>query len=221
MITIITVLGVLGIFIQIISRKSDKNDKPLYLVVSQYLVMFLIVVLSGYSQLESSRKESEYKQAKLELDVLSRVSEHYFPVMESIIKIQNNFLTIKNYIDFEKAKKSNPEIASAFNWNKRVSKNQILELEEGKIAFQKIQSIAVEIVKLNMEYEEILPQKTVVWASNTLKIQFNDLGVYFDPFAPYGEQPKNSVLEYSYNTGKAFGLVMGRIKRAVNIIKEK
>ncbi|MCF6210878.1 MAG: hypothetical protein L3K24_09495 [Gammaproteobacteria bacterium] len=221
MIILITVLGVLGIIIQISSRKINEHEKPTYLVILQFVVMLMIVILGSYSQYESSKKESAYKQASLEIDVLSKVSEHYLPVMESIIKIQNNFLTMNNYLDFEKAKKNSPELAHVFNWHKTASENQISELEEGKLAFQEIQNIAVEIVKLNMEYEGVLPKKTVIWASNTLKIPFNNIEAYFDPFAPLGEKPKKSVLEYSRDTGEAFGLVIGRIKHAVAIIKEK
>jgi hypothetical protein len=68
-------LGVIGIIVQFITRKMKENEKPLYIVATQYVVMILIILLSTYSQIDSSAKDKKYKQAKLKIDVLSKVSQ--------------------------------------------------------------------------------------------------------------------------------------------------
>ena len=216
---VIMILGIIGIIIQFISRKMQENEKSQYIVVAQYVVMLLIVLLGAYSQIVTSAKDKEYRQAKLEIEVLCKVSKHYQSAMKNTIRLQNNFLSIKNYLSFEKSKKDNREFSDLINWQKVASEKHISELNAGKAAFQAIQSIAANILRLSIEYEGILPAETVAWANTTLKVRFNDIETYFDPFSPIGCKPKASVLEYIKSTGEAFGVVIGRIRNAVNVIK--
>jgi hypothetical protein len=52
----------------------------------------------------------------------------------------------------------------------------------------------------------------------TLSLKFEDIEQYFDPYAPIGKSPNKSVLSYHKKTGKAFGLVLGKIRAASNVL---
>ena len=215
----IMVIALVGIVVQFATRKIKEEKKPGYLVSIQYGTMILIVVLGAYSQYMSSVKEEEYRVAKLKIDVLSNISKQMLPVFEDMITIQNNFITVKNYLSYQKAKKNFPELPHVVNWRKDVSKKQIAALHSAKNAFHKIQSIAAEIIKLAIEYDELVPQKTLDWASATIKMKFEDIEMYLDPYASVGNLPAVSVISYFKKTGEAFGVVIGQIKLAVHTIR--
>jgi hypothetical protein len=212
-------LGILGVVLQFLARTMEEKDKPGHLVFAQYAVMISVVVLGAISQLESSKKEQVYKSAQLEIDVLSEVSQHFYPVLENMIKIQNDFLTVRNYLSYQKAQKEYPEYAEMLNWYSFASEHHKSELEAVKGALKEVKLVAAEILKLDVEYEGVVPSNTVAWAKETIAIKFEDIDEYFDPYAPVGEEPKTSVLEYADRTGRAFGVVIGRIRNSAVTIK--
>ena len=216
---VIMIIAIASVVVKLVSRTKKENEKSLFLVSLEYGLMLLIIILGSYSQYVSYSKDKQYKIARLELDVLPKVSEYYLPVFEALLDIQNNFLTVKNYLSYEKAKKNNPDLAVAINWHKDASKKQIRELDAAKDSFQKIKSIAAEIIKIGIEYEGVLPEEILEWARTTLKIDFENIEEYLDPYTPIGSMPKPTVVSYFRKTGEAFGYVIGRVKRSVNVIQ--
>jgi len=219
MMVIIATLAIVSIVIQFLSRKIKEEEKPLCLAIIQYGIMITITILSAYSQIDSVKKENIYKYAQIELQILSKVSQYFYPVIMNIIEIQNNFVVVKNYLSFKKAKRSNPEISSMIDWYKIANKQQRKQLEKTKKAFHNIKYAASEILKLSMEYGDIIPEKTIKWAQKTVTMRFEEIDKYFDPYAPIGEYPKNSVIFYIKETGEAFGVVIGKIRRSTETIK--
>lgn len=216
----IIMLGLIGVVILFFTRKMQENEKPQYIVSIQYASMALVIILGGYSQYQSSQEDKKYKQATHEVAVLSQVSENFLPIIDNITKIQSKMLVVKNYLSYEKAKKEHPDLAVALNWQKDAGESRASELNEAKEAFKNIKSIAAEIVKVNIEYEEIIPTETLEWANFTLSLNFEEIERYFDPYAPIGGPPNESVLMYHENTGKAFGLVIGKIRAASDVLKQ-
>lgn len=214
------ILGLVGVIIIFYTRKMKENKKPVFIVSIQYISMALVIILGGYSQYQSSQEDKKYKQATLEVSVLSKVSEYFLPVINNMAKIQNEILVVKNYLSFEKAKKEHPELAVAINWQKEAGALRVAELNKAKESFENIKSIAAEIIKANIQYENIIPKETIEWANFTLNIEFEEIEKYFDPYAPIGGMPNKSVLMYQENTGKAFGLVIGKIRAASNVLKQ-
>jgi len=214
------ILAILGIIVQFYSRKMRESEKPKHLVWIQYSAMILITVLSAYSQFDASQKNQAYKSAKLEIDVLSKISEKYTDVLEELFKIQNNFLIVKNWLSFEKARRENPDLAEVIDWYRVASEQQLSEMESVKESLIELKQIAANVIKLGIEYEGLIPNEVLVWANTTLEMRLENIVSYLDPYAPIGKQPKASVINYMNLTGKAFGLVIGNIKRAVNTIQE-
>lgn len=215
----IMILGLIGVVILYFTRKMQENEKPQYIVSVQYVSMALVVILSGYSQYQSSKEEKKFKIATHEVAVLSQVSEKLIPLIDNIAKVQNKIWVVKNYLSFEKAKKEHHELAIAFNWHKIAGESRVAELYEAKEAFKNIKFIAAEIVKLNIEYQGIVPAETLKWANFTLNLSFEEIDQYLDPYAPIGESPNKSVLMYHKKTGKAFSLVIGKIRAASDLLE--
>jgi len=213
------IIAMASVAIKLVNRKTIENEKPLIVVFLEYAFMFLIIILGSYSQYAAFGKDKQYKAAQLELDVLPKVSKYYLPVFESLVDIQNNFLTVKNFLSYERAKKRNPGLSSVIHWRKDASKKQIRELDEAKKSFRNIKSIAAEIIKIGIEYEGVLPEQIQEWAGTTLKIDFENIEAYLDPYAPVGDTPKPTVVNYFRKTGEAFGHVIGKIRHSVNIVQ--
>ncbi len=220
MINLISImLALLGVGILYYTRKMQEKDKPKYIVVTQYVAMALIIIMSAYSQYESSKNDEAYKNAVHEIAVLSKVSEYFLPVMNDMKNIQNSMLSVKNYLSFERAKIEHPDFASAINWEGVAAESHLQELQSARDSFERIKLVAAEVVKLNIEYESVLPNVTLGWASLTLNMKFSEIEEYFDPYAPVGKLPKETVIAYHENTGKAFGEVIGRVRVASDVIK--
>lgn len=91
--------------------------------------------------------------------------------------------------------------------------------KNAKNAFSDIQDIAARIIQIHLEHTGVLPEKSIAWANKTLGMQFIDVEIYFDPYSPMGENPKEAVVTYYKETGEIFGLIMGEINKASMIIK--
>jgi len=208
----LVIFGVLGIILQFITRKQEEKEKSIVIVLLQYLTMLSIVVIGFYSQIDSSKKDKDYKQAVYQIDILSKISESFVSVL------QNNMIITKNYLSFEKAKKDNPKFKDFIDWSKVASPNQISKLNESKKALENLKSIAINVVQLNVEHPYIIPNEILEWSDITLKIDFNDVEKYFDPYSPIGEPPKQTVLQYQEKLGKAFGSAMGTIRRFSTVL---
>lgn len=216
----VVILGIVGVCSQIATRKSPEHEKPLVWVGLQYGAMIGIIVLGGYSQYTSKQSDAIYRKATLEIEVLSKVSEHFIPVLKNTAELQKNMLTVKSYLSYQQAKERNPDLAAHFDWYKDSTDSQKIELEEAKKAFAKLQSSAANIVQLNVAHGSVIPVGTFEWADATLEMKFSELADYFDPYAPVGESPKRSVIDHVDRTGKAFGLVMGRLRSATDLLSE-
>lgn len=218
---LITLLGIVMILVQYLSRKMKEEEKPRYVVVAQYLIPALIAVLGAYDQWESSSKQEAYRNAELKLDVLSKISANFRSVMDNSITIMNKFWIVRNYLSMEEARKKNPEFATQLDWHAHATPSQAKELDEVKTAFDAIRAVAADIVKFQLEYGDLIPAQTLEWANATVGIKFEDIDKYFDPYSPAGTAPKESVVLYNQLTGRAFGVVMGTIREAVHVLKEK
>jgi hypothetical protein len=214
----LVIFGVLGIVLQFITRKQQEEEKSILIVLMQYLTMLSIVVIGFYSQINASKKDKEYKQAVYQIDIVSKISESFNAVLQDNAKLQNNIIIIKNYLSFEKAKKENPKFKDFIDWSKVANPNQISKLNESKKALENLKSIAINIVQLNLEHPNIIPYEILEWSNITLKIDFNDVEKYFDPYSPIGEPPKQTVLQYQKKLGKAFGSAMGTIRRCSTVL---
>jgi hypothetical protein len=214
------IIAITSVVVKLVSRTTRENEKSLFLVSLEYGFMFLIIILGSYSQYVSYSKDKQYKIAQLELEILPKVSEYYFPVFEGLLDTQNNFLTVKNYLSYERAKKKNPDLVVAINWHKDASKKQIRELDEAKKSLQNIKLMAAEIIKIGIEYEGVLPEQILEWAGTTLKIDFENIEEYLDPYASVGGLPKPTVVNYFRKTGEAFDHVIRRIKHSVDVIQD-
>ena len=212
-------LGGLGLIVQFLSRKKQEHEKPLALVILQYSIMGAIILLGGYSQFIAAEKDSLYKRAFLEVNVLSKVSELYLPVLDDMAKIHHNMLTVRHYLSYEQGKKDNPDLARFLNWYDSAADSHKLELQTAQDSFQRIKRAAAEILKISIEYDGIIPIDTLQWVNTTLNMNFSEIENHFDYYAPVGEKLKASVLNYSKNTGRAFDLVIGRIRVASNTLK--
>jgi amidophosphoribosyltransferase len=42
-----------------------------------------------------------------------------------------------------------------------------------------------------MEYGDIIPEKTIKWAQDTIEMRFEEIEKYFDPYAPKGKEPRS------------------------------
>jgi hypothetical protein len=157
----IMILGLVGVVVLFLTRKTQEDKKPQYIVLTQYVSMALIIILGGYSQYQSSQENKKYKQATHEVAVLSQVSEEFIPTIDNIAKIENNMLVVKNYLSYEEAKKAHPELAVSLDWKKDAGESRMAELGEAKDAFNKIKSVAAEIVRINIEHEGIIPTETL------------------------------------------------------------
>lgn len=113
---IIIAIGIISIAIQFFSRKVDEKEKPIVLAAIQYSIMAAIIILGGYSQYQSALDAKSYKKAVYTVSVLSKVSESYFPIVEHMTDIMNNYLSVHSYLSFEKAKKDYPELSLAIDW---------------------------------------------------------------------------------------------------------
>ena len=214
----LVIFGVLGIILQFITRKQEEKEKFIVIVLLQYLTMLSIVVIGFYAQIDSSKKDKEYKEAVYQIDILSKISESFVSVLQENAKLQNNMIIIKNYLSFEKAKKDNPKFKDFTDWSKVASPNQISKLNESKKALENLKSIAINVVQLNLEHPSIIPNEILEWSDITLKIDFTDVEKYFDPYSPIGEPPKQTVLQYQKKLGKAFGSAMGTIRRFSTVL---
>ncbi|MFC3282662.1 hypothetical protein [Litchfieldella rifensis] len=213
-------LGVVGVCTQIATRKSSEYEKPLTLVGLHYGAMIGIILLSGYSQYSASQSDESYRKASLEIEVLSEASEHFIPVVKSMNELQSKMLTVKSYLSYQSAQDRHPELAEAIDWYKDSSDSHQAELQSAQHSLDRIQSAAAEIIKLNIAHGSLIPLETVEWASETLSIEFSNVESYFDAYAPVGETPKSSVLGYVDRTGKAFGLIMGRLRSATSVLSD-
>ncbi|MEJ2066131.1 MAG: hypothetical protein P8X74_23110 [Reinekea sp.] len=216
---VIMILAVSGIILQLITRNTAEKDKSWYVLTFQYLTMISIVVLSAFTQLDTTAKDSAYKKAKLEIEALSKVSQYFFPVMENTIEIQNNFLAVRSYLGYQRAKKENPSYSQHLNWHIDANDQLRSELNQVKKSLKELHHIAVEIVRINGEIEGVIPLETIKWSSETLKINLDNIDDYLDPYAPLGKIPKKSVIEYSVIMGKAYGAVIRNIKEAASVIR--
>jgi len=214
----IMIFGTLGISIQLITRKKQEKEKSNILIWMQYASMILIVVLSAYSQYDSSINEKKYRVAQLKITALSTISPYYLPVLENVINIHNNFLAVHSYLSFEKAQKEYPKLPHSFKWDKNVSKSQLLQLETAKKSFQDIQHAAAEVIKVNLEYGGVVPNKSLLWASKTLEMTFSDTDIYFNPYFSGETSSKAASVEYAKNTREAFGHIFGEIRNASNVL---
>ena len=220
MITILIMFfGVLGVFLQAISRKSNESEKPLPFVVAQYATMASIIILSGYAQFDSAKQQKKLESAKLKISALSEVTEKTIPTLKNMVEIQNNFLTVKHYLSYERAKKEYPELSKVFNWYSEAAESHLQDLSKAKKAFFTIKEIAFDIIRLNREYDGVFPKEAINWANHTISMEFNDIDKYFDPYAPIGEKPKQSVLEYHEHTVKVFSLMITEINEAATLVK--
>lgn len=210
---LIMIFGILGILLQYLTRKKQAKEKSNPLVLLQYASMAMIVVLSAYSQYDSSNKEKEYRVAQLKITVLSEVSHHFFPVFENMISINNKFPIINSYLSFEKLHKEKPKLLHSFDWEKNVTKSQALELKSAKKSFQDIQRVAAEIQRINLVYPEVVPKKSLVWAQKTLEMSFSDTKTYFNPYFS-----KNASVKYSQSLGEAFGYILGEIRKSSKVL---
>jgi len=213
-------LGGAGLIIQLFTRTKQEHEKSLGLVTIQYLIMGSIIFLGGYSQFSASEKDTRYKRALLDVDVLSQVSELYFPVIDDISLISNNILTVKHYLSFEQSKKNHPNIAMLINWHNDATSSQKMELEAAQKSFYRINRAAKNIYKISIEHDGVIPEDTMEWVNSTLKMNFSEIEDHFDSFSPVGDKPKISVLNYYESTGKAFGTIIGRIRAASKVLRE-
>ena len=60
-----------------------------------------------------------------------------------------------------------------------------------------MKSIAINVVQLNLEHPNIIPNEILEWSDITLEVDFSDVEKYFDPYSPIGEAPKQTVLTIS------------------------
>ncbi|MDX2368500.1 MAG: hypothetical protein QNK36_08885 [Colwellia sp.] len=217
---LITFLAFAGIIIQALSRKLDEHEKSTRLVWSQYLVMALIVIVSGYAQYDSSKNQKELEIAKLKMSVLSKVSQEYFPVMKNMIDIGNNFLTVRNYLSYKEAQEKHPQFKDQLNWEGVASENHKKELKEVKDSLNEIKQVAAEIIRLNEENNGIIHDVVIEWSVITLRIKLRNLKEYYDTYAPIGEMPEQSVINYHQKTNEAFTIVMKEIKKSVKAIQK-
>ncbi|MDY0122022.1 MAG: hypothetical protein RBR54_08770 [Sulfurimonas sp.] len=216
--TILMILGIFGIILQYITRKQEEKNKSNVIVFMQYMVMSLIIIFGAYAQFKASQSDLKYKNAVYQVDVLSKMTESFIPVLEDTALIQNNILIVKNYLSFEKAKNENPELKSFMEWEKLVDESQIDKLTEVKKALNRIKSIAANIAKLHIEHPNVIPKEMLDWNNVTLQIDFNEIEIYFDPYSPKGQPPKKSVLEYQKMMGKAFGVAIGNIRKSSELL---
>lgn len=177
--------------------------------------------MGAYSQYYASEKDSHYKRAIFEVQVLSRISEFYLPVIDNMTIIHENMLTVRHYLSYKQAIKDNPNMGRFLNWHDDASDSHKLELQTAKESFQKIQMAAAEILKISIEHYGLIPADTLEWANSTLDMKFAGIKEGFDGYAPIGEEPNKSVLKYSESTGKAFGAVIGRIRAASDTLRSK
>lgn len=213
------VLGIIGVVLQYSTRLKNENEKGRFVVYSQYIVMVLVIVLGAYSQYDSSKKETLRSNATYEISVLSKVSEKYIEVIELAAKLSNSTLTVKHYLSYEEAKRSNPDLAPAIDWFKDASDTQRRDLESAKNGLSTLNTIAADIIRIDMESNGVIPVETLAWAKETATIKLADFLMYFDAYAPPGEMPKDSVLQYHNEMGNAFGVVIGRLKHAANVLQ--
>jgi hypothetical protein len=218
---IIMILGIIGILLQFYMRKYKEEEKSLILVYMQYIVMVLIVVVTAYLQVNTSRETEKYRFAKIEFDILSQVGQLFVPVMENIIEIQNNYFIVSNYLSIEKAKLENPMFAPVIDKASKMNQAQLEELNKSIAAFEELRGIAIKIVGLNATYNGMLPKEIVDWSILTAKMKFEDVERYLDPYSPVGMKPKDTVMKYYFQTGQAFGVVLGNINKSLNILKSK
>lgn len=216
----IVILGIAGVLSQFITRKSSESEKPRIWAGLQYGAMIGVISLGGYNQYTNSQVESSYRKATIEIGVLSKVSEHFVPVLKNSILLQNNMIAVKSYLSYEELKESNPDMAAHVDWHKDSSEAQHVELEAAKRAFAEIQNSAVNILQLNISYGGIVPSEAFEWAGATLEIKFSDVPDYFDPYTPVSAPPKSSVVDYAEKTGRVFGLVMGKMRSAAGLLAE-
>jgi len=213
------VLGLFGVVLQYLTRLKKESEKGIYVVLLQYSVMMLVVLMGAYSQYDSSKKDVLRSSAIYEISVLSKISDKYIQVIGLAAKLSNSSLTIKHYFSYEEAKRSNPNFAGSIDWFQDATEAQKKDLESASYALSELNAIAADIIRIDMESNGIIPAGTLSWAKETSIIKLGDLLTYFDAYASPGKMPKESVLQYHDEMGKAFGLVFGRLKIAANILQ--
>lgn len=210
-------LALFSIVITLYTRKMNEKDKPIIFVWGNAACMVGIVIVTAVGQFNTSTDDKAYKQAVLDLGVLARVNEFIIPVFDNYAEIINNFTPIKNYIYQEQAKSTNPDAVTLIE----KQQNRIRAQKSFQVANQaldNLKSIAAKVQSLHMQYGDKVPKEVLEWAGVVSEINLENMDIYFDPYAREGDSPSESVLSFFELSGKAFGVSIGRAKKASETI---
>jgi len=215
---IITVLSIIGIIVQIMTRKQEERQKSNFIIGIQYSVMILIVVLSTYSQYNSSNQETKYKKAVLELDVLSKLNNGYLTTFENMMIIGQNYEAIFQYKQLKNVEKELGDDFNSLLSKFKLSEKTEVKLEKIRTSLDKIKKYANLITMLNINHPNIIPKEALEWSEITSKINLDNIDIYFNPYAEKDKTPNKSVMEYHEKFGKMSGLIIGKIRKASSYI---
>jgi len=204
-------LGIAALLTQYL--KDRKTSTNILLNTFSYAALIAISVLGYISHLENDDKSKKLLSAQLEFDVLPKINEFRIEILDNVLIIYNASATIKNYLSFQDANDTHPELSHIYPWEEVAADAHIKELEESKAALKRLQKIAAEITNLNASHPKRIPPDLVKWAHSTLEIRFRDIQSYVDAY-----NPSESVDEYLSLLGTGYGKLIFRLAKATSEI---
>lgn len=189
----------------------QEPEKPTIYVSLNAACLIGIIALSAVSQINASNDSAEYKRAILELDALAKINQYMIPASEQVVRIMNNYEAVQEFIYFENAIKANPEASLLLRQQQGliVSKPSFIEAKQ---AIEELKNIAKKVLALSVEYPKLIPEEMVSWSKTTLKIKASNLNHFIDPYARHEGKLSKSATNYMEDTGKAFGVSVGKVR---------
>lgn len=143
-----------------------------------HVAQFLLVCLALWSAIDSDSSARKYRIAQLDANASGAAARHTTSIIETyLLELLPAGTVIRNRERYQASLiKLPPELREKYNWKSRVSSELEADWLAGIRAFEKLQTIAREVLNEKVQYGERYPEAITKWAERTLEIKESELG---------------------------------------------
>lgn len=175
-----------------------------------HLAQSLIIVLALWAAIDTSNSNRQYKAALLDSEAALAAAHHTTAIVDTyIMKLLPAATAIRNYERYQ-ASLSHipPAMREKLDWRHHVTHDVEEERRAGLDSFERLQSIAREILNERLLYGERYPDTLTRWAERTLDVRKTDLAELLSD--------SETGHAYAQLTGQATGAAIANYRISVN-----